>query len=104
MEPPKKKDLLLMRSLGQRIWKERQKQSLTLEQLSQLTKLPKRILSRMKRDVAQSPISNLRRMAQVFDISNAGDNICVPASLRTSRRGMGQEDIDTIMVLTLRWF
>jgi cytoskeletal protein RodZ len=56
-----------MRSLGQRIRKERQKQNLILEQLSQLTKLPKRILSRMKRDVAQSPISNLRWMAQVFN-------------------------------------
>jgi transcriptional regulator with XRE-family HTH domain len=93
-----------MRSLGQRIRKERQKQNFTLEHLSQLTKFPKRILSRMKRDVAQLPISNLRRMAQVFNIGNAGDNICAPASLRTSRRGMGQEDIETIMVLTPLWF
>ena len=93
-----------MRSLGQRIRKERQKQNLILEQLSQLTKLPKRILSRMKRDAAQSPTRNLRRMAPVFNIHNAGDNICAPARLPTSRRGMRQEDIEIIRVLTPLWF
>jgi len=93
-----------MRRLGQRIRKERQKQNLTLEQLSQLTKPPKRIISRMKRDVVQSPISNLRRMAQVLNISIAGDHICAPACLPTSRRGMRQEDIEIIRVLTPLWF
>jgi transcriptional regulator with XRE-family HTH domain len=94
-----------MRSLGQRIRKEGQKQNLTLEQLSQLTELPDRILSRMKRDVAQSPFSNLRRIAQAFNIRNAGDNICAPASLRTSRRWMGKkEDLETFTVLSALWF
>jgi transcriptional regulator with XRE-family HTH domain len=88
-----------MRGLGQRIRKEGQKQNLTLEQLSQLTKLLKRILRPMKPDVAQPSISNLMRVAQIFNIRNR-DGILPPASPRTSRRGMGQEEIETIMLLT----
>jgi transcriptional regulator with XRE-family HTH domain len=88
-----------MRGLGQRIRKEGQKQNLTLEQLSQLTKLLKRILRPMKPDVAQPSISNLMRVAQIFNIRNR-DGILAPASPRTSRRGMGQEEIETIMLLT----
>jgi len=58
-----------MKSLGQRIREERLKQNLTLEQLSQLTKLSKSFLSQIEPDVAQLSISTLRRIARVFNIS-----------------------------------
>jgi hypothetical protein len=78
-----------MRSLGERIRKENRKQNLTLEPLPPSTNLPKKILSRMKRDAAPSPISNYGRMGQVSNICNMGDNICAPAGLPNSKRGMG---------------
>jgi len=49
-----------MKSLGQRIREERLKQNLTLEQLSQLTKLSKSFLSQIEREVVQPSIGKDR--------------------------------------------
>jgi transcriptional regulator with XRE-family HTH domain len=56
-------------SLGTRIREERNKRSLTLEQLSERTGLSKSFLSQVERDLAQPSISSLKKIAHQFGLS-----------------------------------
>jgi len=58
-----------MENLGQKIREERRKRNLTLEQLSQGTKLSKSFLSQIERGLAQPSVSSLKKIAQQFGVS-----------------------------------
>jgi transcriptional regulator with XRE-family HTH domain len=58
-----------MKSLGQRIREERRKQNLTLQQISNSTKLSMSFLSQIERDLAQPSVSTLKKIAHQFGIS-----------------------------------